>query len=469
MEVLPLYWTDPDCLECETRVAEDASGNPDSAGGTSFRRIRLENCPFFPGGGGQAPDTGTVDGRELIKITRGDQGIYLEIAGSEPFIKGSAVTCLIDGSRRWQSRQQHSGQHMLSAALASEGLETVSVHLGEDYCGIEVNAEAVPVAVIERVLSRCDGWISPGRPINSLVISPADIEGRNLRRPLGRKTAAAGTKETGGTAAGAGKINADVPAAVDAAKANVAETGVAKTAAADNGAQITGDSQEGSGRTVRIIEIEGIDEVGCGGVHLNNTSSIRLILFAGSEKIRGHARLKWLIGEQAVKECRGLADQGRRIQNLLSVQPALMAAHVAELAAGYRAAQAALNSAEREIGRLMAVSAENSFKDGSSSAALALEGGQERLEGALEHFRGRAGEGTVFLAGGADSAGSAPWALLCGGADSGRFFKVFRESFLPEIKGKGGGGPPVMRGRMGIKPEDGVWRFERFHEEFKKR
>ena len=97
------------------------------------------------------------------------------------------MDCTIDGPYRWQSRQQHSGQHLLSAALSAEGLETLSVHLGADYCGIEVDAESVPDSRIESVLNICDRWIDEARPINSMVMAGLDLAGRKLRRPLSDK------------------------------------------------------------------------------------------------------------------------------------------------------------------------------------------------------------------------------------------------------------------------------------------
>ena len=212
--------------------------------------------------------------------------------------------------------------------------------------------------------------------------------------------------------------------------------------------------------------------MGCGGVHLGNTSSIRLILFDGQERIRGRTRLKWLIGEQAVVRCRILNEQGRQVGNLLSVQPSCMADRVREMHHSTRKAKDALGAAEREIGRLMAERAvvaesrENMSGTGLPPLALVLGGGTERIEGALDRLRGGASERPVFLVGGADEKGNAPWAILFEGDRSEDFFRDCREALLPKIGGRGGGRVPVFRGQLNIDPEDSLLHFEAFAKDY---
>ncbi len=59
MDVLPLYWTDPDLLETDTAISSAKAEN-------GIWRLVLEEAPFYPGGGGQPADRGEIDGNPLI-------------------------------------------------------------------------------------------------------------------------------------------------------------------------------------------------------------------------------------------------------------------------------------------------------------------------------------------------------------------------------------------------------------------
>jgi alanyl-tRNA synthetase len=454
MNDVPIYWTEADLTDTDAVVT--ASRPVSAAGEKDGWEVVLDRSPFFPGGGGQAADEGTIGGRRVLGVRR-DSGIpVFLLEGTEPVSAGSTVRCQVDQVCRRRSRQTHSGQHLISAALAAEGLDTLSVHLGREYCGIEVNADTVGAPVIERVLDTCDRVIGEDRPIESLLLDPAELENIPLRRPLSPKAGGMeGEDEEEGLNAG------------------------------------------GSRSTVRVVAIRGFDAVGCGGVHLTRTSAIRLVLFDGSERIRGRLRLRWLIGDEASRRCRMLAGQGRALTGLLSVPLEDLAGRAGELAAELREVKGLYDAAEREIGRLMAAAAVPGTDaeragpvpaaDGaqaavpSSTAAaypsprpaqqalqpppppgkricLAVGGGAVRLESALEELRG-AGVTTAFLVGSPGTVGDAPWVLYHSGGEE--LFQEMKEHFLPGVQGKGGGRPPMMRGRLGCAPEEALARFRR--------
>ena len=108
----------------------------------------LDRTAFYPTSGGQIFDTGWLssDTNPKLNVTevadREDGKVihYLDATPKE-LKPGSRVRGQIDAARRRDHMQQHSGQHVLSAAfLRLYNLPTVSFHMGEDYCSIDLNA-----------------------------------------------------------------------------------------------------------------------------------------------------------------------------------------------------------------------------------------------------------------------------------------------------------------------------------------
>ncbi len=390
---LPLYWADPDLLETDAIISSAEAEN-------GVWRLVLEEAPFYPGGGGQPADRGVIDGNPLITITKNNGVVIHEISSEGNYLAGETVHCIVDGAYRRDSRQQHSGQHLISAALSLEGLETVSVHLGAEYTGIEVDGVAdIPVSeiLINSVLKTCDQWIAEDRKIVSLYLQPEELSGLELRRSLKYE--------------------------------HESET-------ADNGTRQS---------PIRIIEIQHVDKVGCGGVHLNSTSSVGLILFIGSEKIRGHVRLNWLVGDRAISYARQLNEQGQKLQRVLSTGSEDTFARISVILEENRKFRNDVKTAEREIGRLLA---ESWLKDEGNADVISecIEGGQDRVEGAMSVIRG-SGIRTVFLLRSHGDASGHSWVFFIGNSDDS-IFDDFRASILNPFKGSGGGKPPQWRGRI---------------------
>lgn len=389
MDELPLYWTDPDLMECTATVT---SAEPLPGGW----KLGLDRQLFYPGGGGQRPDRGLIDGCPVDGINKAGGEIQIDITGDKKFAPGDKVHCELDAGFRTDSRQQHSGQHLISSALSLQGLDTVSVHLGADYTAIEVSGNSnidKTERIIAKVLETCDLWINEAREIKSLYLKPEELQDLELRRSLKS----------------------------DKKRKN------------DGGAPI------------RIIEIEGIDRVGCGGVHLMNTSSIGPILFAGSEKMRGHTRLHWLVGDRALLQARFLNSQGQKIQKLLSAGPGEAVGRITSILEENRKMQQSLKNAEKEIGRLQAavwIAAENP----ENTITESISGGKDRMEGALECILDSSIRIAFLISGNDDSKGFS-WLLVHRGIENSGFDE-FKAEFLQELNGSGGGKPPVWRGRL---------------------
>ncbi|WP_187759804.1 alanyl-tRNA editing protein [Thiospirochaeta perfilievii] len=199
--------------------------------------IELKETYFYPEGGGQPADRGTIDSLEVVDVQKKSGGVVHRVKG-EP--KGPLVNCIIDKNHRDHYMVQHTGQHLISAVLKHElDIDTLSVHLGNLYTTIEINRSDILDSEIAVLEDKIYDLISQG---NRVIYHETDDEGLknfNIRRE---------SKYKG---------------------------------------------------YIRIVEIENFDFVPCGGVHLSNIHEIGLIKIVGYDKIRSHIRLNALIGKNA--------------------------------------------------------------------------------------------------------------------------------------------------------------------------
>jgi alanyl-tRNA synthetase len=102
--------------------------------------VILDRTAFYPEGGGQPSDRGTIGGVAVVEVQEAGGEVLHALAGPAP---GGRVACAIDWPRRFDHMQQHHGQHLLSAAFEHVlGAQTVSFHLGEETCSIDLDVPA---------------------------------------------------------------------------------------------------------------------------------------------------------------------------------------------------------------------------------------------------------------------------------------------------------------------------------------
>ena len=245
MKTVPLYYKDPDQFEFTAQVI-DLRPRPEGL------QVLLDRTLFYPEGGGQPSDHGTIAGIGVIDVRKEEGEIWhtLKTGDSPPSLSpGDEINGLVDRARRDDYRQQHTGQHIVSAAFTKTGdYPTVSVHQGETVTTIEIGVPEIGLDDILAAEALANRVISQNRPIHFHWTDRAGLESFDLRRPT---------------------------------------------------------SQEGS---IRIVEIEDFDQAACGGVHFNTTGQVGLIKYLGHEKIRGHVRTLWAMGNRA------LADYQRRVE-----------------------------------------------------------------------------------------------------------------------------------------------------------
>jgi alanyl-tRNA synthetase len=202
--------------------------------------IVLSSTLFYPEGGGQPGDRGTI-GEARILDTRKDSETIVHV--SDRYLEPGSYPARLDWDHRFDYMQQHTGQHLLSAVLKkSWNIDTVSVHQGEAYTTIEFRSDTIDIDLLYEAARQAVWAIMQGAEVQSKIISSHELNEYELRR----------------------------------------ETAI-----------------EGE---VRLLEIRGIDLVACGGVHVHNISELGMVMPLGIEKIRGNTRTFWKIGKRAFQD-----------------------------------------------------------------------------------------------------------------------------------------------------------------------
>src|SRR6185295_5746919 len=142
-----LYYSDSHLIEFDARVVDLS----DRVSG--WTAIVLDRTAFYPTGGGQPSDTGTLNGARVVEcIDDGDNGVLHVVQGAAPSL-GALVHGRVDWSRRLDHMQQHTGQHILSQAFITLfSAPTKSFRVLESSCEIDIELNNPTSEVIERAV-----------------------------------------------------------------------------------------------------------------------------------------------------------------------------------------------------------------------------------------------------------------------------------------------------------------------------
>jgi alanyl-tRNA synthetase len=276
-----LYHEDAYLLEFDASVVErrDHEGRP---------AVVLDATAFYPESGGQPWDRGTLNGIEVLEVLDLD-GTILHVLASD--LPPGPVRGRIDGARRADHRQQHTGQHVLSQAFWEllQG-ETLSFHMGPEVSTLEIGLKTISDADCERVEDRANAIIWEDREVKTYFVPEARIGEVPLRRP---------PKKSG---------------------------------------------------LLRVVEVDGFDYSACGGTHVRRTGEIGLVRLGPTEKIRGNLRFDFLCGVRALRDYRAKDRAGRRLAASFSCAPADAPAQVEKLSAEHKA----LKKRARRLGERLA-------------------------------------------------------------------------------------------------------------------
>lgn len=248
-----LYYEDSHLIEFEARVidvTERVSG---------WTAIILNRTAFYPTGGGQPSDTGTLDGLRVVEcIDDGDQGVLHVVQGVAP-ARDAIVRGRVDWPRRLDHIQQHTGQHILSQAFITLfNAPTKSFRVLESVCEIDVELSEPTVEKIERAVELANNVVWEDREITIRNVSSAEAAELALRKEPAR---------------------------------------------------------EGE---LRLIEIEGFDLTPCGGTHAFRTGEVGMIAVRSWERAKGLTRIEFLAGVRALADYRKANRSAREVAALFS-------------------------------------------------------------------------------------------------------------------------------------------------------
>jgi alanyl-tRNA synthetase len=211
----------------------------------------LDRSAFYPTSGGQIFDTGTITaGDTKLKVTEvadtEDGKVVHYIEAVKDVKPGTRIRGFIDPTRRRDHMQQHSGQHVLSAAFVRlHNLATVSFHMADDYCSIDLATPTLTKEQVESAERMANEIILENRPVGIRFVTREEAATLGLR-----KVPAVGRNE------------------------------------------------------LRIIDINDWDLSACGGTHVNQTGQIGCILLRKAEKVRQGWRVEFVAGQRAVVTAR---------------------------------------------------------------------------------------------------------------------------------------------------------------------
>ena len=243
-----LYYNDSSLLEFDATVtAVEEQGDQ--------ALVSLDRSAFYPTSGGQNFDTG-----EIFGIANGSRVRVIDVQEQEKtgdivhriecppgwLRPGAPVRGEIDAARRRDHMQQHSGQHVLSAAFEKlYNFPTVSFHMGDDLCTIDLAAESITVKQLEAAERLSNEIIAEDRPVEIRFATPEEAQVMGVRK---------------------------IPPALR--------------------------------EKLRLIDIRDFDLNACGGTHVNSTGQIGAILLRKTEKVKQGVRVEFVCGLRAVSTAR---------------------------------------------------------------------------------------------------------------------------------------------------------------------
>jgi alanyl-tRNA synthetase len=381
--------------------------------------VVLSRTAFYPEGGGQPADRGTLGPARVVDVQEVEGEILHAVEGAVP---AGRVTGVLDWARRFDHMQQHHGQHLLSAAFeAALGAHTVSFHLGEETCTIDLDVSADrlgPVTLLEVELAASE-----------LVWRDLDVEARelgpeDLARLALRKEPTKGSRVV----------------VVRAPLVQDEQGGLGDSAPRQT--DDAGSERHGHPGGLRPAGLPGlIDASPCGGTHPRRTGEVGAIAVLRAQKWGAGARVEFACGARLLRLLRCASERLGEVARALRCAP-----HEAPGAAARLAAESlgrkkdldrlALSLARAEGVRLAAraetITEELEVPAGDAASYLRAVGQALAAEGRLA-LLGARGDGR---------------ALLCfarpkgAGPDLGA---LLREA-VAVLDGKGGGTPDLAQG-----------------------
>ena len=291
METEKLYYADPFLKDFTATVLDCQPGKNGFV-------VTLDRTAFYPEGGGQPADHGTLDGAAVTDVHE-KNGVILHNVDRAVEI-GKTVASTIDWDRRFDHMQQHSGEHICSGIICGRyHCDNVGFHMGTDMVTIDFNAD-IPWEELLEIEVQANRYICEDHPIDIQFHRGAELDTIDYRskKPL------------------------------------------------------DGD--------VRIVAFPGADCCACCGTHVLRSGQVGLVKFLSVQKFREGVRIELLCGKRALDYLSRTWEQAKAIGQRLSVKPVDAAAAVERLEGELSAAK--LRCAQLEESVFAAIAQEQSGK-----------------------------------------------------------------------------------------------------------
>lgn len=203
--------------------------------------VVLDRTLFYPTGGGQPHDTGWLGGLKVVDVQERDDVIVHFLEGGVLLKEGDEVQGRIDWARRFDNMQQHTGQHLLSAAFVQVAqANTRGFHLGAEAVTIDLDRADIPWSVAHDVETWANQKVWQNRSIRHTLVVESETEKIPFRRTP--------------------KVEGDL----------------------------------------RVVEIDGTDWSACCGTHVRATCEVGLIKVLRLENYKGGTRVHFVCGGRAL-------------------------------------------------------------------------------------------------------------------------------------------------------------------------
>lgn len=247
-----LYYQDAYCQKGKSFVVSQMKDESDRW------YVTLEETLFYPTGGGQPHDTGSINEVEVLDVEEVDGEIRHYISGPALEV-GTEVGFQIDWNRRFDFMQQHTGQHILTAAFVELfGIQTTSFHLGKELVTIDLDVKSVTDEQLLEVEKRANQIILENRSIETKWVTKDELSNYPLRK------------------------------------------------------QVTVEED------IRLVIIEDFDYNGCGGTHPSSTAQIGSLKILDTEMQKGKVRVHFVCGGRVLNQLHRKQKTLQEMSRLLS-------------------------------------------------------------------------------------------------------------------------------------------------------
>lgn len=220
--------------------------------------VTLDATAFYPEGGGQACDVGTLGGVQVWDVREAGEEIVHICGGA--LAEGTVVEGVIDYERRFDLMQQHTGEHIVSGIINRRyGYHNVGFHMGADVITIDFDG-VIPAEDLPSIEMEANRALWQNLPVRCWYPSEEELP------------------------------------------------------------QVFYRAKRALPWPVRIVQVPGYDSCACCGVHVASTGEVGLVKLFSTMGLRGGTRMEMACGKRALEILNHAYDQNRQVSQAFSAK-----------------------------------------------------------------------------------------------------------------------------------------------------